>query len=502
MTDMPRPCRFATVHVASLLCALLISWRGAAAGPADPERAQWSQFRGPGSSGVAAGEARFPAQLDRENLAWEREVPAGHSSPVLWGERVFLTGASGSTLETLCIERSSGAVLWRRAIEVDAVERAHPVNGPATPTPATDGERVYAYFGSFGLVCYDVEGNERWRRPLSAQENTFGSAASPVLAGDVLVLNRDTDGESFLEALRPATGETVWRVERDGFRSGWSTPVLLGRDGVDELLVYGAWWLTAYDLADGSVRWSLPGLTDEPCTTPVTGEGLVFLTSYNMKTNPEVVGLPAFGDLVRDYDADGNGTLSFAEIEPNESILSRHDADGEGDHPLTMFFRFLDVDRDGEITAGEWEKIVAWLDGFEFANALLAVRPGGKGADPEIVWQHAHGVPECPSPLYYRGRVYMVKNGGIVTCLDARTGEPKFQGRTGARGPCYASPVAADGKVYAASARGTVAVLEAGDALVVLASSDLGERILATPALADGVVYVRTERALYAFGAE
>jgi len=346
-------------------------------------------------------------------------------------------------------------------------------------------------------LCYDLEGNEVWRRELPLPRNTFGSASSPVVAGGKLVFLRDTNEESYLEALDPATGDTVWKREREGFASGWSTPALFGDD---ELVVYGVWWVSGYALADGTERWRVPGLSDEPIVTPVTGDGLVFVTSYNMKTSPEVIGLPAFATLLEQYDHDESGDLSRAEADENASVLSRADADGEGDHPLRIFFRFLDEDEDGAITSKEYEKLGAWVDGFAHANALVAIRPGERSA--EIVWQHDRGVPECPSPLWLDGRVYLFKNGGMATCVDAKTGKLVFEGRTDARGPIYASPVAGDGKIYTATARGEVCVLKAGDELVVLSRTELGERIMATPALAGGRVYVRTEGHLFAFGVE
>lgn len=460
----------------------------------------WDRFRGPGGAGVAAGEAPLPALLDREgSRAWTSEVPPGHSSPCVSGERIFLTGHGEGELVTLCVERAQGRVLWSKSVAVEALERTHETNGPASPTPTTDGKHVVVYFGSFGLLGYDLEGRELWRRELPTPENTFGTAASPVIAGGKLIFVSDANDSSWLEALDPATGETLWKRERTGFGSGWSTPGMWTSGGTEELLVYGVWWLTGYDLADGSERWSFPGLSDEPITTPVAGEGLVFVTSYNMKTNPEVMGLPSFTDLLVEHDHDGDGTLDAVEAKENASVLSRPDADGEGDHPLSMFFRFLDVDKNGEIDGQEWQKLVGWVDGFRHANAVLAIRPGATGRGSEIAWQFPRGVPECPSPLYYRGRLYLVMNGGLVTCLDARTGEQRFQGRLGARGPYYASPVAGDGKVYAASARGELTVIQAGDALEVLSSVDLGERLMATPALSDGVLFVRTERRLHAF---
>lgn len=477
---------------------------GLALGPLAPSPAEgerWEQFRGPAGTGVAADALALPQVLEVEgNLEWRRPLDPGLSSPCVYDERIFLTSATEGQLATHCVERASGAVLWTRALSVDELERAHRINGAASPTPVVDGERVYVYFGSFGLVCYDVGGDELWRRPMSLPENQFGTAASPTLAGGSLIFNHDTNTESFLEALDPATGETSWRVDRTVSKSGWSTPVLWRRGDVSELLVYGPVWLRAYDPADGAERWSVPGLTDEPCTTPATGDGLVFVTSYNMKTSPEVRALPEFADLVAELDRDGDGQLNREEADANDSVLSRFDADGEGDHPLRIFFRFLDVDKDERLTETEWTKLVDWIDGFDFANALLAVRPAHGETPTEVVWQHTRGVPECPSPLYYDGRVYLIKNGGILTCLDAPTGALHYQARIDSRGPCYASPVAGDGKIYTASANGVVTVVAAGDELKVLSRNDLGERIMATPALAGGRVYVRTDAALYAFG--
>ncbi|MEM7199627.1 MAG: PQQ-binding-like beta-propeller repeat protein [Planctomycetota bacterium] len=460
----------------------------------------WARFRGPNGCGRAAEGPSYPVAFGPDqHVLWKQPVSAGHSSPCVVGDCVVLTGATEDALETLCFGREHGVLRWRRTVPLAKAEKHHQVNGLATPTPTADAERVYVSFGSFGLICYDLAGDEVWRRELPAPNNTFGSASSPIVVGDALVFVRDTNDESYLERIDAATGAAQWRVDRSGFRSGWSTPVVWQRDGVTELLVYGAFRLTAYDFADGSELWSVPGLADEPCITPVLGADMVFVTSYNMRTNPEVIGLPTFAELLAAHDADGDGTLSREETKDNVSILSRLDADGEGDHPLRGFFSFLDRDRDGQLTEPEWGKMRAWLGSFEHANALVAIRPGADG-EAEIVWHQPHGVPECPSPLLLDGRVYLFKNGGMASCVDAQTGEAKFRERLGARGPRYASPVAGGGRIYTASARGVVTVLEPGDTLRVLQHNDLGERIMATPALVDGVIYLRTEEHLYAFG--
>lgn len=480
----------------SVVCWSLLS----AVGEESPD-ACWSQFRGPSGSGIAAGDATYPVEFGGgQRLLWKTAVPPGHSSPCVFEQRIFLTAATEEQLETLCLDRNSGAVLWRRTLAHAQAEKVHEVNSLATPTPTTDGERVYVYFGSYGLICYDFEGERVWERPLPMPDNMFGTAASPVVAGDLLLFCSDNRENSYLEAIEAATGETRWRRDRPGFGSGWSSPLVWRRGEVDEVVIYGVWWLTGYDLLDGSERWSVPGLTDEPCITPVQGEGMIYVTSYNMKTNPEVIGLPPFAAILEECDVDGSGTLSREETSINKSVLSRADADGEGDHPLQIFFRFLDVNQDQQIAADEWPKLVDWVDSFAHANGLLAIRPGQPGAPAEVVWQERRGVPECPSPLYYRGRVYLVKNGGIVSCLDAQTGEQKFFARLEAGGPYYASPVAAGGRIYAASARGTITVFGAGDVLEVQAHNELNERLMATPALVDGKIYVRSTEHLFAFG--
>jgi outer membrane protein assembly factor BamB len=461
---------------------------------------QWNQFRGPEGRGVAADAQPLPATLDPErNLAWSCDVPLGHSSPCIWGDRIFLTGATERVVETICIDRTTGAVRWRQAALTDMFESRHRINSAATPTPATDGEHVVVYFGSCGLIGYDFDGNERWLRRMRIPENMYGTATSPIMAGGRVVFLSDNASGSFLEAIDPATGATIWRKDRSAFTAGWSTPMCFDNDGVAEIVCYGVGWITAYALEDGAERWSMPGVTDEPCITPAAGAGLVFVTSYNMRTNPEVIGPPDFATLLKQYDGDGDGVLTFAEVRSNRSILSRHDAEGEGDHPLAGFFRFLDKDRDGLLTAEEWDRMQAFLDQFEFANGLIAIRPGDAERETEIVWQQRRGVPECPSPLFHEGRVYTVKNGGIVSCVDAATGAVHFQTRLGAGGPYYASPVVGDGKVYAASAGGVVTVFAEGDTLEVLARNELDGRIMATPALAGGAVYVRTDTRLLAF---
>jgi outer membrane protein assembly factor BamB len=458
----------------------------------------WEQFRGPKGSAKSMGTIPLPVEFgEGKNMLWKTEISYGLSSPCVWGNRIFLTGIEGTELETVCIDRNTGDILWRRQAWYEFIERVHRSNSPATPTPATDGERVYVYLGSCGLLCYDNEGNEIWTRIMRTPPNLYGSAGSLILAKGNLIFCNDNMNKSTLEAIDPKTGETIWLKERKNFKASWTTPVFWNNNGVDELLINGTGFLKAYSLTDGEERWSLPGMTDEPCVTPAVGEGLVFITSYNMKTNTEAIRPPLWEELLNELDTDGDGELTLEETKPNQSILSRADADGEGDHPLWGFHPFLDSDKNGKLIEKEWQGLINWINTFPQENALIAIEPGDSA---RVLWKYEKGVPECPSPLYINHRVYMVKNGGLVTCVDAQTGDLKFSKTIGAGGPYYASPIAGDGKIYTASTRGVVSVLKVGDTLKILAQNDLGERIGATPAIVDGKIYVRTDKHLFAFG--
>jgi outer membrane protein assembly factor BamB len=363
----------------------------------------------------------------------------------VWENRIFLTefDRTSRQFSTVCIDRRNGRNLWRRTVVVDAIEKVHEVSSPAAATPATDGERVYVYFGSYGLVCYDLNGKLQWERRLPDPENPYGAVASPIVAGERLILNHQGK-DAYLLAVHRRDGRTVWKADRSLFQYGWSTPVHWRHDGIDEIIVLGGDFkpnqrLMAYDLADGSERWWVGGLP--PCgkSTPVVGDGVLFFAA------PDII------------------------LEPT----------AEKRNP----------DRAAQLYSNN-------------AARVTAVRAGTRGeVDPaNIVWSEKKGTPGVPSPLYLKGRLHTFLNGGIVYCRDAGTGKEIYSGRLGALGYYYSSPVAAGDKIYIASAEGDVVVLEAGDKLKILAINKLDEPILATPALVEGKIYLRTENRLYAFG--
>ena len=426
----------------ALLATFVLSTIGTSA--QNVGKAWWPQFRGPGSSGL--GEGRPPVQFGpNQNVLWKTAVASGLSSPIIWEGRIFLTefDRAKKQLATLCIDRRTGKVLWRRAVTPEQIEKVHDLSSPAGSTPVTDGERVYVYFGSYGLLCYDLDGNLKWERRLAVPENPYGAVASPIVAGDLLVLNHQGK-ESYLLGVNRRDGRTVWKTDRSKFQYGWSTPVHWRHDGVDEIVVLGGDFepnqrLMAYSLADGSERWWVGGLP--PCgkSTPVIGGGLLFF---------------AAPDIIMEEAAEKRNPERAAQLYANN------------------------------------------------ASRVMAVRPGSKGEinQTSIAWTERKGVPGVPSPLYYDGRLYTVQNGGIIFCRNAKTGELIYSGRLGALGYYYSSPVAADHRIYIASAEGDVVVLDAGATLKILATNKFESTILATPALVEDKIYLRTEGYLYALG--
>jgi outer membrane protein assembly factor BamB len=381
------------------------------------------------------------------------------------------------------LDRATGKLAWKQSIHVDELEKVHSEGSAAAASPACDGERVVTFFGSFGLLCYGVDGTPLWSKRLGPFRDEFGSASSPIIVGDKVLLNEDHDLASFLIAVHAASGDTAWQAPREGFTRSYATPVVWEHDGQKQIVVAGALELIAYDHHDGHVLWTLDGFARIVNTTPVPAGGLLYVCSWSPGGDSEArIGMEPWPTALDQWDKNKNGKLENSELPPGE-VRSR-------------FFR-IDLNSDQTLDEIEWGKYARL---FELAqNTCVALRPGDDGGPPRVVWQYKRGLPYVASPLVYRGHVFLIKDGGIVTLLDAQTGKLVKQARAGGEGNYYASPVGGDGKIYAASTAGAVTVFEAGSNAKVLFSRDFQERIAATPVLADGRVYLRTGKALYCF---
>ena len=454
---------------------------------ADAPQPSWPQFRGTLGSGVAPG-SHPPERLGpQEAVKWSVEAPWSPSSPCVWGERIFLTTFHNGELELRCHDAADGHLRWARGIKPERLEDFHHTDGsPAASSPATDGQHVVSYFGSFGVVCHDFEGRELWRHALPAAESfgQYGTGASPIIVSRSVLLNRDQYRSSSLLALDITTGATLWETPRPEARGSCGSPALWDDNGVEEVVLGASGLLKGYDLKTGAERWQVEGVTGLVCTTPVIADGmLIFAASSNAVANSP---LPTWEAFARTYGKSPDGEITFDEIP-----AARRD-----------YLRGLDVNHDGKLTREDW--VLRKERTAHSENVLLAIRPGGRGdiSHTHVAWQFRKGLPYVPSPLVYDGRVYFVKDGGMLTALDIKTGQPYYvQERLGAAGSYYASPVAADGRLYLASVPGKVTVVKAGGAKPeILHQADFGERILATPAIVGDVLYLRTETRLWAFG--
>jgi len=447
----------------------------------------WPQFRGPNASGVAP-DAKPPVHISLSNaVLWRVEVPWSPSSPCLWADRIFLTTFADEQLQTRCYDRRNGQLLWAKGIKADKLETFHRTDGsPAASTPATDGRHVVSYFGSFGVICHDFKGNELWRHslPVALSSGGFGSGTSPVIAGKRVLVNRDQEQGSSLLALDVATGKTVWEAVRPDAWGSFGTPIVWKNKGVEEVVIPGSVRLKGYELKTGKEDWMVEGITTFSCTTPVLGKDFLFFAGWAPGKSDSP--WPSWEKFLEKNDKNNDGEITFDEFNATDRD----------------FARGMDLNHDGKITKIDWELLMARMAKGE--NLLVAVKPGGRGdiSHTHVAWKFERGLPYVASPLFYDGRLYLIRDGGMMSSLDAVTGTPYYtQERVGANGSYYASPVAADGRIYLASLPGKLTVIKAGGKLPeVLHQTDLGERIFATPALAGDKLYLRTQTRLYAFG--
>jgi outer membrane protein assembly factor BamB len=452
------------------------------------QQRDWLQFRGPNAAGVS-DETGLPVSFGPgENVVWKIPVPMGNSSPVIAGDRVFLTAFDKDRLLTIAIHRETGKLLWEKEAprpRKQVIER--PSNGPASASPASDGRNVFVFFQDFGLLAYGPDGSELWRMPLGPFKNPFGHGASPILSGNTLLMNVDQDTDSFLLALDKDSGRVLWRRERPLAQRGYSTPVLY-RDtsGMKQVIVAGSFRLSGYELASGKEIWWIGHLPWQIKPTPVVSDNRLYLVCYSGESDPgEQEKVPSFAEALAKLDSNHDGKLSKDEIT---------DPRAKG-----RFEEYLDLDRTGYLEERDWNQYQERRLG---ENGLRAYRLGGAGdlTESHRLWMNAKTLPNVPSPLLYQGVLYTLKEGGILTSYNPSTGEIYKQARLqGALGEYYASPVGADGKIYTISEEGKVAVIQAGAQWEILKVNDLQDGCKGTPAIADRSLYIRSYTTLYRF---
>lgn len=427
------------------LAFFILALSGVAAPSAD-----WPQFRGPGGNAVsesAVPPIRFGPST---NLLWKTPLPSGYSSPVVSGDRIFVTSDQRG-LETIALSPKDGSILWRRFALIDAAEPKRDPSGPgrAASTPVSDGTSVYVLFGSVGLIAYDLEGKEQWRRPLLKPDPEISS--SPIIIGDKIIIVCDVGLGSFVEAIDKVNGQSLWRTERDQVRRSVSSPFHWVHEKRDELIVSGSYWLTSYDPRNGIENWRYSGTAKSTSSTPVAFRALLVTATSQVGNDTGQDRSPAADSF--DFQAAFNEALQPPLPQPE--------------------------------------------------HALIAVRACGRGEinPTHVAWKHARNFPGASSPIIYHGRLFTVKPGGFVTAHNLVSGAPIYQEeRLDAPGDYIASPVAAAGRVYFTSKDGVITVINAtADSLTILGQSKIDELTLATPALVGNQIFIRTEKSLYAF---
>jgi len=448
----------------------------------------WLQFRGSNANGLAVGDAPLPGDIGPESrVEWKIALPPGHSSPVLAGDRIFVTAVREGKLLTMALNRISGDVVWEDEAPHETLESIHRIGSHAQSSPVTDGEHVVSFFGSSGLSCYDRSGRLLWRKRMGPFKNDFGAGSSPLIVGDRLILCQDHDTDSFLAAYDLADGRELWRVDRSEFTRNYSSPVIWNVDGRRQIVCAATLRVVGYDFDSGEELWTVRGIARFVSATPVIGpDNTLYIAGWAAggDAGGERFLVPAFEEAATEFDKNQNGTLEEEELPTG---------------PIKQRFTQVDRDKSGGIDAREYEYARKLFT--EGKNLVMAIKPGaaGEATQSHVLWTYDKHVPFCATPVVTEGRLFAVKDGGILVSLDARSGKALKPARLSAAGDYYSSPVSGDGKVYLVNEEGKLTVVSNDGLWRVLHTADFGENVYATPAIVDGKIYFRTAGHLYCF---
>lgn len=453
------------------------------------EAPQWGSFRGNNGAGLGTA-LGLPEALDPEGtLMWKSEVPPGYSSPVIAGKNLILTGATstaaGRTLTgkliTVCLDAFTGEPRWKQELDFSGPRPGQ--NSPAAPSPATDGEVVVVLFHHVGLLAYDMTGKELWKQLIGPFNIPHGMSTSPLLHGELVILQVDQDGGAYLVAYDKKTGAERWKVARPGVSHSYATPAIYQpASGPAQLVVSGTFQAAAYSVTDGAKLWWMDGAAWQTKSVPLFAKGRCYLNSF--MPAPSEMQYPGFSGVFAERDADKDGKVTKSEY-------------GE-EQPLWFLF---DQDHDDALTESEW--------GFALASntatgGLFAIELGGKGdvTQTHVKWKtdERRSLSDLTSPVVVGDVLFTIQEGGVLTSLDLESGKVIKQERVGQPDPYFASPVAADGKLYLASQSGILTVVKAVPEWEELSSHALeDEEVWASPAISGKAVYVRGKDALYCF---
>ena len=465
-----------------------LAWLGPVLPATASDQSFWPEFRGANGSGISAS-AAIPEALDAEhNLAWKLELKPGYSSPIIGEFEIIVTCHDGKRLFTTCIERDSGEIRWQAEAPKENDNPYPGPNSPVSSTPALDANAVYVLYPCYGLVAYDLEGEVLWQKAMGPFNVPHVMSTSPILAGDLLILQCDQDSGSFLVALDKASGEERWRTDRPRVTHGYSTPVIYhSDDGDDQIITSGAFEVSGYSVETGEKLWWVEGMAWQANTLPIVDGDTLYIHSYIPRLAE--FGAPdisePFAEALAEKDKDGDGKISREEW-PHEMMQQ-------------LWFLY-DLNNDDLLDEDDWNNA---LRRGSSEGGLFAIKLGGTGdlTESAVEWNYSdrRAFPDFSSPLLYDGILYTIKDGGLLTAINPQDGSTLKQGRIAEPDKYYASLIAGNGRIVAASHSGQLTIIEAGSDWQALTTHSLDEELWATPALSNEQVVVRTQTGLYCF---
>ena len=449
----------------------------------------WPQFRGKNASGVSTESTDLPAEFSLDkNVRWSLKLGEGIASPIISNGRLIITTmVNPEKFAVLCLNAKSGEEIWRREFDTGPLPSITPPNTPASSTPSTDGKLVYVYFSTLGLMAFEMEDGElAWQHPVQ-QPFYFlgwGAAASPVIYKDIVLFNQDDDLDPFLLALDKETGTHRWRTPRPEMLAGYAVPVICKAAGREDIVIAGSGKLKGYDPDTGKQLWNCNTLLRTIMTTPVVQDDRIYVSLQSYGDTDRVLRFA----LLQWKDTNQDGRLEKSEL--NKAFWKKFD---KGDSNKDGFL----VDSEIDVAFQAPTNMVGG------GTTIQAIRGGGSGdvTATNVIFNLDNTAPSnIASPLVVKDQLFLVKKGGISASFHPVSGDTQWiRKRLNNFGNYYASPVAGDGKIYVMGENGFLVVIEQGPELKILAKNDMGDSCIATPAIADNCIYVRTLNSLYCF---